>query len=200
MGGESEGLESSEQKVHAWEVLSEKTVLDCPVFDLVSRRCRHPERGTEADFYVLASRDWVNVLPITKDHEIVMVRQWRFGVEQFSWEIPGGVMENGEDPMEAGLRELREETGYETKRARLLASVRPNPAIQSNTCYFVLAEGVAPTGEQDWDHHEEIEVRLFPIDTVYEMAAKGEIIHSLVMNALFHYYPEWLKRKARRRS
>ncbi len=142
----------------------------------------------------------MNVLPVTPDQKVALVRQWRFGVEAFSWEIPGGIMDEGESPIEAGLRELREETGFEARSSRVLGQISPNPAILSNTCFFVLAEGVSFTGGQEWDQHEEIEVKLFPIDEVYAMAARGEIVHSLVVNALFHYYPEWLKLKARRRS
>lgn len=190
----------SDETVHPWDVISSRLHAKCVVFDVLEKRCRHPQRGTEGDFYVLESRDWVNVLPITPDNQVVMVRQWRFGAETFSWEIPGGIMDEGEDPVEAGLRELREETGYEPKRCRMLGKISPNPALLGNTCHFVLAEGVHLTSELEWDHHEELEVRLFPIDEVFAMAARGEIIHSLVVNALFHFYPEWLKIKARRRE
>ncbi len=192
----SEKASRERVRVEKWDRLSETTIAETTVFDLVSRRCRHPRRGTEGDFYVIKSADWVNVLPVTSDGEIVMVRQWRFGVEQLSWEIPGGIMDAGEAPIVAGLRELREETGYEAKSTRLLGSVRPNPAIQNNTCHFVLAQDVVLTAEQQWDAHEELEVRLFPVDEVYAMAARGEIIHSLVVNALFHYYPEWLRMRS----
>lgn len=182
-----------------WTLESESVVASCRVFDLVSRRCRHPSRGCEDEFFALRALDWVNVLPVTPDKRIVLVRQYRFGIQEFCWEIPGGVMDPGEDPLAAGLRELREETGYAPRRARLLAQVRPNPAILDNTCYFALAEDVEPAGELAWDEHEELEVGLFPVDEVYAMARSGEISHSLVVAALFHYYPEWLLYKARRR-
>lgn len=200
MAGEQEKLSRGEGDLAAWEVMSRREHARCVVFDVIEKRCRHPKRGTEGDFYVLESRDWVNVLPVTPEGELVLVRQWRFGVEAFSWEIPGGIMDAGESPVEAGLRELVEETGFEARSSRLLGQISPNPAILSNTCFFVLAEGVSLSGAQDWDQHEEIEVKLFPIDEVYAMAARGDIVHSLVVNALFYYYPEWLKLKARRRS
>ncbi|MDQ8205299.1 NUDIX hydrolase [Pelagicoccus sp. SDUM812003] len=183
-----------------WERLSEELITHCPVFDFVSRRMRHPRRGTEADFYVLKSRNWVNVLPITPEGEVVMVRQYRFGIEALSWEIPGGVMDAGEEPVAAGLRELEEETGFVPRSSRLLGSISPNPAILDNRCYFVLADHVTPTGSLAWDEHEELETRLFAMDDVYAMAQRGEIAHSLVLNALFLFYPEWQRRQARRRS
>ncbi len=190
--------ESSEVVPH-WEELDSKPIADCRIFDVMSKRFRHPKRGTEGDFYVIETRDWVNVLPITEDYQMVLVNQFRFGVKQTSWEIPGGVMESGEEPVIAGLRELKEETGYTTGKARLLGSVRPNPAIQSNICHIVLAEQARLTDGLDWDEHEEIITKAFPIETVYEMAERGEIFHSLVLNALLLFYPHWEKIKARRR-
>lgn len=195
------GIEASSggEQIHAWDILREQELLSCPVFDLVSRRLRHPVRGSEGDFYILKTRDWVNVIPVTPDHEIVMVRQYRFGIEATSWEIPGGVMDPGEDPLEAGARELSEETGYVARSCTVIGKVSANPAIMDNACHFVWADAVTLQAELKWDEHEEIETRLFPIDEVYAMAHRGEIKHSLVVAALFQFYPEWLRIRARRR-
>lgn len=185
--------------VSHWEELGSEKIADCRIFDVLSKRFRHPERKTEGDFYVIDTRDWVNVIPVTPSFEMILVNQYRFGVKQTSWEIPGGVMDAGEDPVTAGLRELREETGYTSKKFRLLGSVRPNPAIQSNTCHIVLAEQVQLTEALEWDEHEEIAARAVPIQEVFQMVADGEIFHSLVLNALLLFYPEWEKICARRR-
>ena len=190
----------SNEDVPHWQELGSDKIADCRIFDVQSKRFRHPVRETESDFYVIRTRDWVNVVPVTEDHEMVLVKQFRFGVKENSWEIPGGVMEAGEDPVAAGLRELQEETGYTTSRARLLGSVRPNPAIQSNTCHLVLAERARLTHELNWDEHEEIVTKAVPIDEVYRMVDRGEIFHSLVLNALLLFYPEWEKIRARRRD
>lgn len=198
----SEGPQESAEgapEISRWEKLSEREVAKCVVFDLLARRYRHPLRKTEGDFYVLQTSDWVNVLPVTPDKQVVLVKQFRFGIEKHSWEIPGGMMDPGEEPIAAGLRELSEETGYVPRSARRLGDVSPNPAILNNRCHFVLAEDVELADAQKWDEHEEIEVRLFPLDEVYAMAMRGEIVHALVLNALFYYYPEWLAYKARRR-
>lgn len=183
-----------------WEELDSKPIAGCRIFNVLSKRFRHPTRGTEGDFYVIETRDWVNVLPITEDYRMILVNQFRFGVKQTSWEIPGGVMEPGEEPVSAGLRELKEETGYTTGKARLLGSVRPNPAIQSNVCHIVLAEQVRLTDVLEWDEHEELITKSFPIEEVYAMVASGEIFHSLVLNALLLFYPQWEKIQARQRS
>lgn len=186
--------------VHHWDVVSSETVTKNPIFTLKAKLCRHPVRGSEGTFFSLESNDWVKILPVTASGEVVMVHQYRFGVQKTSWELPGGVIENGEDPLVAGLRELSEETGYTSTRYRLMASIHPNPAIQSNRCHLIVAENCKLTEPVSWDEHEELEMKLVPIEKVYQMALAGDIFHSLSLTALFHYYPEFLKRQARRRG
>jgi 8-oxo-dGTP pyrophosphatase MutT (NUDIX family) len=186
---------SKSQKTPArWDKLGHAVTAKTVVFELQSVRYRHPARGSEKDFVVVRAPDWVNVLALTPDGALVLVRQFRFGIDALSLEIPGGVMEAGEDPVEAGLRELREETGFTGKRARLLGSVHPNPAIQSNRCHFVFVEDALPTEELEWDEHEEIEVLTAPADEVLALARGGAVTHGLVLNALFLFEPHWRAR------
>jgi len=141
------------------------------------------------------SPDWVNVIALTPDHQLVLVRQFRFGVDDFSVEIPGGVMDRGEEPVAAGLRELREETGYVGQNARIIGRVHSNPAILSNACHFVFVEQVVRSEQLQWDTDEEIEVVTAPVDEVFAMAHSGRITHSLVLDALFYFWPYWLEMK-----
>jgi len=180
-----------------WEKLGEATQAKTRVFEVRSARYRHPVRGVERDFFVVHAPDWVNVLALTPDHRIVLVRQFRFGVDAFSLEIPGGVMEAGEDPVAAGLRELREETGFTGRGARLLGSVHPNPAIQSNRCHIVLVEKAERTKGLEWDADEEIEISTVPVDEVLALARNGAITHGLVLNALLLFEPIWETLKGR---
>lgn len=177
-----------------WErrghTLQAKTV----VFELQSVNYRHPVRGTEKDFVVVRSPDWVNVIALTAQGEIVLVRQFRFGIDGFSLEIPGGVMEAGEEPLAAGLRELREETGFTGARARLLGSTHPNPAIQSNRCHFVLVEDAVRSEALEWDPDEEMEITTMPAADVLALARAGGISHALVLNALMLFEPHWRTR------
>jgi len=180
-----------------WEKLGYTTQATTRVLELRSARYRHPTRGTERDFVIVQAPDWVNVLALTPDGRLVLVRQFRFGVDAFSLEIPGGVIEPGEDPVEAGLRELREETGFTGRGARLLGCVHPNPAIQSNRCHFVFVEEAVRTAALEWDADEEIEVTTVPVDEVFAFARGGGITHSLVLNALLLFEPYWRALKGR---
>lgn len=178
-----------------WEKLGESTQTKTRVFEVRSAHYRHPVRGTKRDFVVLHAPDWVNVLALTPDHRLVLVRQFRFGVDEFSLELPGGVMEPGEDPVAAGLRELTEETGFTGRGARLLGSVHPNPAIQSNRCHIVFVEEAERTAELEWDADEEIGISTAAVDEVLALARGGGITHGLVLNALFLFEPVWQARK-----
>jgi 8-oxo-dGTP pyrophosphatase MutT (NUDIX family) len=177
-----------------WVKGGERILAETRIFELRSVRYRHPVRGTEKDFVVIDAPDWVNVVALTPDESIVLVRQFRFGTDDFSLEIPGGVVERGEDPVEAGLRELREETGYAGRSARVLAVVEPNPAVQRNRCHLVLVEGAVKEGEVDWDADEEIAVSVAPVADVLAWARSGKIAHSLVLCGLFHFEGWWRSR------
>lgn len=154
---------------------------------------RHPQRAVASDFFVLDSPDWVHVIAHTAEDQLVLVNQFRFGTVDFSLEVPGGLIETGENPVEAGRRELLEETGYGEGEARLLARIRPNPAIQGNWCHIVLLEGVRLVAPLSWDEHEEIEVRTLPTADVLALARQGALEHSLTLAALFLFEPVWRK-------
>ncbi len=174
-----------------WEKQGESVLTHTRIFDLRTARYRHPVRQTSRDFYVVHSPDWVNVVALTPEHHIVLVRQFRFGVNAFSIEIPGGVMDPGEDPVAAGLRELREETGYVGSNERIIGRVHSNPAILSNACHFVFVEQCRRTAQLQWDADEEIEVMTVPVEEAYTMVHKGLITHSLVLDALLCFLPVW---------
>ena len=95
-----------------WDLVDDRLLRSCRVWDLRARQYRHPISGKEGEFYYIDSRDWAVVVARTKAGKLVLVRQFRWGSDELSWELPGGIVERGEDPVEAGLRELREETGY----------------------------------------------------------------------------------------
>jgi len=183
-----------EHAISRWQPVSSERVADCRVFRVDRAQFRHPGRQVTADFYVIDSSDWVNVVAVTTAGEIVLVNQYRFGAREFSWEVPGGLIDGAEDPIAAGRRELLEETGFGGGEARLLGSIWPNPAVQNNRCHLVLIENVTRMAELAWDEHEEIESLCLPADEVIARARAGEIRHTLTLTALFLFEP--FRRKA----
>lgn len=177
-----------------WKKGCARTVATTRVFDIRGQTYTHPVRQVEREFVVIDAPDWVNVVGLTPDGRLVLVNQFRYGIDALSWELPGGMIEAGEDPVVAGLRELTEETGYAGKNARLLGRVHPNPAIMSNRCHVVLVEDAGLAGPPHWDADEEIEVGLFPVEDVLARVRAGEISHSLVVSALFLFEPLWRER------
>lgn len=155
------------------------------IFDLVARRFRHPVTEREDDFYAIKTKSWANIAALTPNQEVVLVRQFRFGVEDFSLEFPGGIVDPGEDPMTAAVRELQEETGYTGGDAVSLGSVYPNPAILNNTCFFFKVEGVEKTHELSLDQNEDIEVIVAPLEQVISWGREGKFTHALALNCLF---------------
>jgi ADP-ribose pyrophosphatase len=178
-----------------WEKIGARSLATTSVFDLRSVSYRHPGRGVEREFIVIAAPDWVNVIALTPDRRLVLVRQFRYGIDDFSLEIPGGVIEAGEDPVAAGLRELKEETGFVGRDARLLGSVHPNPAIENNRCHLVLVEEAEPSGTTGWDADEEIAVTTATVEETLAWARSGRISHALAVCGLF-YFEGWRKGQA----
>ena len=189
-------MSSSAHGPDRWEKISEAKVASTRIFDLTGAIYRHPRRKTEREFSLIRSRDWVNVIALTPDNKIVLVNQFRFGLDDFSLEIPGGIIDEHESPLHAGLRELREETGFVGTTTQLLGTVSPNPAFQTNRCHFVLVENATATAGLAWDEDEEIEVRTLPVEEVLAMARSGVITHSLVVAALFFFEDQWRKMKS----
>ena len=174
-----------------WEKGEPSLLARTRILDLQSVPFHHPRRGARRDFVIVNAPDWVNVIAHTPDDRLVLVNQFRYGIDAFSWEIPGGVIEPGEDPVLAGARELLEETGYAGSSARLLASVHPNPAFMSNRCHLVLIEECRFIAPPAWDPDEEIETAAVPVEEVYAQARAGGITHSLVLDALLFFEPLW---------
>jgi 8-oxo-dGTP pyrophosphatase MutT (NUDIX family) len=147
----------------------------------------NPRTGAITRFSLIEAGDWVNVIALTADEQVVMLRQYRPGIDRVCLEIPGGMIDPGEDPLAAGLRELVEETGYAGGQAEIIGKVAPNPAIQNNTLYTVLVRGVALIEAPRPDAGEVLAVHTTPLADVLAQVRTGEIEHALVVVAFAHY-------------
>jgi ADP-ribose pyrophosphatase len=148
-------------------------------------KCELPN-GKVIDGFVLEYRDWVNVVALTKKREVVLVRQYRHGARKVILEIPGGVVDDGdESPVQAARRELLEETGYTSDAFIQIGCIYPNPANQTNLIYSFLALDAEKVGSQSLDETEDIEVELRPFETVIAMAKNGELLQSMQVSAMF---------------
>lgn len=148
----------------------------------------HPRSGRDLRRLVLETPAWVNVVALTAQRRLVVVRQFRFGTGSVTTEIPGGVVDRDEEPRAAAERELREECGYTSTRWRSLGAVEPNPAFHDNLCHHFLAEDAALTHPQELDEGEDIAVAELDERAWRAAVASGEMRHSLVISALAHVF------------
>ncbi len=178
---------NTSKNLAGWAISPPEVVFKSPVTDVESARVRCERTGKSSAFFRFAFPDWVNVIGITPELRMIVIRQFRFGSERMETEIPGGVMHEDESPVEAGCRELLEETGYAGENPRVIGKVCPNPALQANSCYTVLVEDVQRIADQAQDDMEDIEINTLPVSEVFEAVLNGRIRHGLVLNALMFY-------------
>ena len=172
-----------------WKILGQETVCDFKLFKFYRRDLLNPHKNSEHRFYVMDIPDWINVVPVTPEGKIVMIRQYRAGTDAVTVEIPGGVMDaNDGSPQAAARRELEEETAYVAGKLALLGSVHPNPSFMSNTCYFVVAKGARPTGKTNFDPGEDIETFEMEPDELRQAILSGKIKHALTVAALGMFF------------
>ncbi len=173
-----------------WLTLNSQKILQAMVFRYIKVQRQSQDSQKVGEFDVVQCFHWVNIIAITSDQKIVLVKQYRHGTDLVTTEIPGGAVHPGEDFLLAAKRELQEESGYTSQRWHLLGRVDSNPAFMTNYCETYLAIDADKTHEQNLDPFEEIEVLLEDIKDMEELIKTGVITHSLVV-AAFYFYSRW---------
>lgn len=177
-----------------WSLLESEQVADCRVFTVKRNLSRNEGRkkGTEFSFYVIKPFNWINIIPVTSEGNVVMVKQFRHGIRELTLEVPGGMVDPGEAPAVAAAREMLEETGYASDEIIHLGTNHPNPALQDNVCDSFVALNVRKVQEPVFDSTEDIDIVHVPLERIPEMIRKGDIMHALVITA-FHMYDLYKK-------
>jgi 8-oxo-dGTP pyrophosphatase MutT (NUDIX family) len=178
----------SPPKLRKWQRASFTPVASYRILEVCRVELQDASGKARGDAFTIRCPDWCNVVAITPDDCIVLVWQYRFGTDELSLEIPGGVIDGGETPERAACRELTEETGYEARELLPLLEADPNPALQNNRCFTFLARDARLIKTTSFDPQEEIETVLVPASRIGDLLDGGQIRHSLVQGALEAYW------------
>ncbi len=175
--------------IKKWETIQRQPGEDYRIFRAEWIKRKHPDWNKTGNFVVLNSPRWVNIIPITKDNEVVLIEQYRHGIDDITLEVPGGLVEQNEMPQVAAERECLEETGFRgSGSAQLLAEILPNPAFMTNKCWSFVWFDCEQADEQHLDGNEDIRVLTVPMNEIKKLIENNKINHSLVLNAFFFYF------------
>jgi len=169
-----------------WNLIKTNNLLSTNIFNVLMKSYIHPEKNRNVSAYVLDLPNWANVVPLTDDGKILLIKQFRFGTDKIELEIPGGIIEPNENPRAAALRELKEETGYSAAEIKQIGFVDANPAFMNNRCYTFLAL-LSEKGKVNFDLDEIIECEFATISQIKKYLKEGKITNAYCVLALMWY-------------
>ena len=171
-----------------WKTLSSEYLIKRPWLTARRDKVQLPDGRILDEYYVLEYPTWVNVIAITKEGDMVLVRQYRHALGRTNFELVAGVLEKGEDPLVAAQRELLEETGYSGGEWKKLMQLSANSSTMTNLTHCFLAEGVEKTALQNLDASEDLEVYVFSQEEVKQKLQQGDFVQALMVAPLWKYF------------
>lgn len=171
-----------------WKTLSSEYLIERPWLTARRDKVQLPDGRILDEYYVLEYPTWVNVIAITKEGDMVLVRQYRHALGRTNFELVAGVLEKGEDPLVAAQRELLEETGYSGGEWKELMQLSANSSTMTNLTHCFLAEGVEKTALQNLDASEDLEVYVFSQEEVKQKLQQGDFVQALMVAPLWKYF------------
>lgn len=164
-----------------WKVVRKGERTDFQILRIGEDTFADPRSGDEHRRVIIEADDWAHVLPLTRDGQVILVKQFRFGSREVALELPGGVVDAGEQPADAVARELEEETGYRAARIVPLASFHPNPAHFTNLVHTFVALDCEAIHDGRPDSGEDVAVELVPKERMRALVTEGRITHALIL-------------------
>ncbi len=167
-----------------WQQLSSRYLIKRWWMNVREDHVRLPHGTEMEEYHVLEYPDWTCIVPTTRSGDLVMVEQYRYGIDEVTLELPGGAIGPDEPPIEAAKREFTEETGFGGGEWSFVGKAAPDPTRHTNWAWFYVAAGVEDIGAQSLDEGEHIKVVTVPLEDALEMARNGKIAHAVHMTAL----------------
>ncbi|MBD5225176.1 MAG: NUDIX hydrolase [Bacteroidales bacterium] len=171
-----------------WTILDSRYIIRRPWLTARCDTVQLPDGRINDEYYILEYPGWVNVIAITEDGRYLMVEQYRHGLKDYFTELVAGVIEAGEEPLDAARRELREETGYAGGEWELLSVLSQNPSTTNNLTYCFVAKGVRKVSGQSLDATEDIAVKILTENELKELLVADSFKQSLMAAPLWKYF------------
>lgn len=168
-----------------WKILESKYVYHDRWLKARADKCELPDGRIMEPYYVIEVPNWTNMVIITKDEQIVLVRQYRHALGTTTLELPGGILEKGELPKASAIREMQEETGYVSEEVELIMQVSPNPALNNNTAYFFLARNAEKLTHTSFDAFEDITIETYNKEELMQLLSDGKLQHGVQLGAIY---------------